>query len=142
MRMIITGLDDGRTCVAREIEIAHQGAELSAVRLLDLALDPPPVIPEGRGQYKDFGIPLGDLRWLRARFPANQRRPLHYTNTIDFHTIVAGWIELLLDDGAHRLSPGDSALVTGVDHGWLVGPEGCESSIIQIGTPGPMVTLS
>jgi enoyl-CoA hydratase/carnithine racemase len=97
----------------------------------------PRLLPAGVGEYRDLGVPVGTMRWLRTRFPANQVRPTHYTNTIDCHTVVDGWIELLLDDGAHRLMPGDSAIVKGVDHGWRIGPAGCSVSMILLGTPGP-----
>lgn len=137
MRLIVADLEGGKSCVVKEIEVLHEGEGLSALKLLDLALSPPPVVPSGRGEYRDFGVPIGDLRWLRARFPANQFRPVHYTNTIDFNTVIDGSIDLLLDDGSHRLDSGVCVVVKGVDHSWQVGPQGCEMSIIQIGTPGP-----
>jgi hypothetical protein len=138
MRMIVADIRDGRSCVIEEIDCtpSSDGA-MSVLPVLELALDPPPVRPSGVGEYRDLGLPVGSMRWLRTRFPANQRRPVHYTNTIDCHTVVDGWIELLLDDGPHRLMPGDSAIVKGVDHGWQIGPEGCCVSMILLGTPGP-----
>lgn len=136
MRMIITGIRDGKSCIAEEIDCTPDGEDLSVKTLLDLApADQQP--PIGRSEYRDLGVPPGMLRWHRVRFPANQLRPFHYTNTIDCHTIVSGSLDLLLDDGPHRLDPGDSAMVTGVDHGWRIGPEGCCVSIILLGTPTP-----
>lgn len=140
MRMIVADVRDGKSCVVDEIDCAPDGNGMSSIRVADLALNPPPVRPAGVAEYRDMGVPVGSMRWLRVRFPANQLRPTHYTNTIDCHTVVDGWIELVLDDGAHRLKPGDSAIVKGVDHGWKIGPDGCSVSMIVLGTLGPSDT--
>jgi len=41
----------------------------------------------------------------------------------------------VLDDGAHRLEPGDTVVVAGVDHAWRAGPDGCTMVNTMIGTP-------
>ncbi len=137
MRAIITGVKNGKSCVVQEIDLSSQGEGMSFINLADMAVASPPPRPAGNGAFADLGVPVGTGRWMRVGFPANEVHPNHNTDTIDCHTIVAGSIELLLDDGAHRLLPGDSAMVTGVDHGWRVGPEGCTTSLIVIGTPAP-----
>jgi quercetin dioxygenase-like cupin family protein len=70
-------------------------------------------------------------------FAPNVQMPLHHTDTLDFDIVLAGTVELVLGDGAHRLGPGDSVVVTAVDHSWSTGPEGCTLSIVTVGTPPP-----
>lgn len=48
---------------------------------------------------------------------------------------LEGSINLLLDDGPHRLGPGDSAVVNGVDHGRQTEESGCRMSVVVIATP-------
>jgi hypothetical protein len=127
---------DGKSCVVRAIECPPQeGEEIVITDCAELTLDRLPARPPGTGEWLDIGVPPGLARWSRIRFPPNQTRGNHHTDTIDCHTVVEGAIELLLDDGAHKLMPGDSAMVTGVDHGWRTGPEGCAVSILIFGTP-------
>jgi hypothetical protein len=135
MRMIVTGVRNGMSCVIEEIDCTPQGDDLSTLAVARLALANLPPRPPGRGEFVDIPVSPGEMIWYRVRFPADQLRRVHHTDTIDCHTVVRGWIELLLDDGAHRLNPGDSAMVTGVDHGWQTGPDGCIVSMLNIGTP-------
>jgi hypothetical protein len=137
MRMIVTGVKHGNSCVVEEIDCTPQGDDLSTINALSLDLGALPPRPPGKGAFVDIPVPPGSMSWYRVRFPADQLRRNHHTDTIDCHTIVSGWIELLLDDGAHRLDPGDSAMVTGVDHGWRSGPDGCVVSMLIFGTPKP-----
>ncbi|MFI5040850.1 MAG: hypothetical protein ACHQNA_03205, partial [Acidimicrobiales bacterium] len=43
--------------------------------------------------------------------------------------------DLVLDDGAHRLGPGDGVVIKGVDHRWETHEEGCRMSVVVIATP-------
>jgi hypothetical protein len=137
MRLIVADRRDGRSGLVEERALEHPGEDMSVLELLEVALDPPQARPAGVSEYRDLGVPVGSVRWLRARFGAGELRPPHFTNTIDCHTVVDGEIALLLDDGEHLLRAGDSAVVRGVDHGWRVGPAGCLVSILLLGTPGP-----
>lgn len=137
MRMIETGVKDGKSCVVREVPVVHEGDDVSVVQFRHLATGSLEPRPEGKGEFVDIPVAPGDALFYRVRFPANQLRRVHYTDTIDCHTVVSGSIELLLDDGPHLLEAGDSAIVTGVDHGWKVGPQGCIVSMIVFGTPRP-----
>jgi hypothetical protein len=137
MRMIVTGVRDGKSCVVEEIDCTPRGEGLHTLPIAELALDTLPPRPAGTGGFVDIPVQPGAMLWYRVRFPPDQLRDTHHTDTIDCHTVVSGSIELILDDGAHRLAPGDSAMVTGVDHGWRTGPEGCCVSMIIFGTPAP-----
>jgi hypothetical protein len=133
MKMIVADRKDGRSCAVEEIDCTPGGDELRTIRVTDLVVSPPAIRPAGVGEYRDMGIPPGTMRWLRVQFQPGQLRPMDYTNTVDCHTVVAGSIELLLDDGPHRLEPGDSVIIKAVDHGWRIGPDGCATSAILFG---------
>jgi mannose-6-phosphate isomerase-like protein (cupin superfamily) len=60
---------------------------------------------------------------------------MHHTDSVDFDAIIAGSMDLELDDGIHHLGPGDCVVMNGVDHGWSAGPEGCTALIVSIGSP-------
>jgi uncharacterized cupin superfamily protein len=62
---------------------------------------------------------------------------MHQTNTVDFDIVVAGSVELILDDGTHLLETGDCAVITGVDHAWRAGSSGCTVSAVAVGTRPP-----
>ena len=68
--------------------------------------------------------------------------PMHHTDTLDLQTVLSGSVELLLDDGAHRLEQGDLVVLTGVDHAWRAGPDGCRLSAVLVGTPSPDAAAS
>ena len=137
MRMIVTGVRDGKSCVVEDTDYTPKEPGLAIMPMLDLELNALPPRPAGRGDFLDTGVADGALRWFRVRFPPGEAWAPHHTDTIDLHTIISGSVELILDDGAHRLGPNDTAMVTGVDHGWKAGPEGCLTSIVILGTPAP-----
>ncbi|MEN2739552.1 hypothetical protein ABCS02_17310 [Microbacterium sp. X-17] len=138
MKLIIADVREGRSCVVHQVEWTHnpKASDVDATSVADIAVSEPTARAVGVSEYRDYGVPVGTARWNRVRFPANQVRPLHYTNTIDTHTIVEGSLWLVLDDGEHELLPGDSAIVNGVDHGWHIGPAGCVVSSVLFGLPG------
>ena len=79
----------------------------------------------------------GHAQWVISRWGPHQEAVAHHTDTVDCDTIVAGSMELHLDDGVHVLVPGDCVVMTGVDHAWKAGPEGCTMSVVTLGTPPP-----
>lgn len=136
MRLIVTGVKDGKACVISETDCTSPAAESGVMTpMIDLDAGNLPPRPHGRADFLDLGLSSGQMSWKRVHFPPNLEVAFHHTDTIDLHTILSGSVELLLDDGAHTLAFGDSAVVAGVDHGWRAGPEGCTSSLILLGTP-------
>jgi uncharacterized cupin superfamily protein len=59
---------------------------------------------------------------------------IHHTDSLDFDVVLEGSVDLVLEDGAHRLGPGDGAVIRGVDHGWETHQEGCRMSVVVIAT--------
>ena len=49
-----------------------------------------------------------------------ERPGVHRTDTLDWITIFAGEIELILDDQTLRLGPGDCVVQRGTSHAWSV----------------------
>ena len=99
---------------------------------------PPPTRPPGVGSLTTIVTPPpGGVHWLAVRFTPNQEAGNHHTDTVDFDTILEGSIELILDDGPHWLTAGDCVVVTGVDHSWRAGAQGCVFSVMGLGTPPP-----
>jgi mannose-6-phosphate isomerase-like protein (cupin superfamily) len=87
----------------------------------------------GNSEKFDMGIP--GLAWMVLRWEPDSEWSMHFTDTIDLNFVLKGTIELVLDDGGHRLEPGDSVVVAGVDHAWRVGDDGCTVIATVIGTP-------
>src|SRR5688572_15324059 len=91
--------------------------------------------PDGRGDLVDLGVAPGQCSWSLWRLVAGLQITVHHTDTVDFDVVVAGAVELVLDDGPHALETHDCVVVTGVDHAWRAGAKGCVLSGIAIGTP-------
>jgi hypothetical protein len=140
MRRFVTGVKDGKSCMVKVSEVGFGDDAIAGHAFIDFSLNPPPPRPAGNGAFLDTGLAAGEARWVTSRFAPGAVYPtMHHTDTIDCHTIISGGIDLILDDGAHRLDAGDCVIVTGVDHAWRAGDEGCVSSILLIGTPAPAV---
>jgi hypothetical protein len=128
MRCIVTGTDDeGRSSVRDEIEIAPDGRtalwEVPAIAALR---------PAGGRRSVDLGVPPGAGRWGVVHFPPDSSYPMHWSQTIDFDTVLEGDVDLLLDDGPVHLVRGDCAVVTG-RHGWQPGPIGTLMTVLLVG---------
>ena len=142
MRSLVAGVDDeGRSCIVEEhpIEAWDVHVERPSFRtdIYDLRESPPPQRPPAKAGYHETNIEPGHLEFLLLHMPAGVQHPHHHTDTLNFHTIVAGSVDLLLDDGPHRLDNGDSLVLPGVDHGWKAGPEGCAMWILNLGSIRP-----
>ena len=138
MRQIVTGVDDGgRSCVVAETVNPPAGETIGVHRVFATASTPAPARPAGRSRFADLHVDVGRTRWIMVQWPPGLSAEMHHTDTLDFDACLAGSIELVLDDGPHRLEAGDCAVVTGVDHGWRAGPEGCTLAVLLLGTPPP-----
>src|SRR5262245_13024432 len=140
MRILITGVDDqGRSCVVEETTPDSEpfGEGIKVTVAAETESCPPPPRPPGRGDLVPIVRGPGIARWSFVEFPPGTNASLHHTDSVDFDVILDGTVDLILDDGAHRLGPGDAVVVKGVDHGWATHDEGCRMSVVVIGTPPP-----
>lgn len=140
MRTLITGVDaQGRSCVVSEDELTLDQVAPGFAMGVPFATttSPPPARPAGAAPLIDQGIAPGIVRWMVVDLGAGSEAPMHHTDTVDLETVLSGSVDLLLDDGAHRLEQGDLVVLTGVDHAWRAGPDGCRLSAVMVGTPAP-----
>ena len=72
-------------------------------------------------------------KWILTEMGPALEAPMHETPTVDYAVIVAGQVELGLEDGAVVLYAGDTVLVNGVRHSWRAGPEGCVIATVLVG---------
>ena len=138
MRVLVTGVDDeGRSCVVEEASAPTRAFGATGIAVSTLAgtdASPPAPGPPGRSEHIDIIGQPGLARWSLVDFPPNATTPFHHTDSVDYDVVLDGRVELVLDDGAHPLGPGDGVVVNGVDHAWTTGDEGCRMSVVVIGT--------
>jgi len=142
MRSLIAGTDAaGRSCILTEVPIKDRDihAEGPSFRndIFTLRETPPPQRPAGKASYHETGIAPGHADFLVLQLPSGIEHPMHHTDTLNFHTVVAGSVDVLLDDGPHLLDTGDSLVLPGIDHGWRAGPSGCTMTILNLGSIRP-----
>ena len=135
MQYLVTGVDaTGRSCVLNQAS-AGGSVETMGQRLVYASeVDPPPPRPTGHAEDLELGVTPGLAKWMIVEWPPNMETLYHHTDTVDFDTVLEGRIALILDDGEHPLEVGDCVLVQGVDHSWRVGPEGCTTSVVLLGS--------
>ena len=126
----------------RDVVFAEIMPGLAVDALFKTIETPLPSRPDGRGDLIDLGIAPGQCSWSLWRQDAGAQVTVHHTDTVDFDLIVAGTVELVLDDGPHALDTGDCVVMTGVDHAWRAGPDGCRLSAVLVGTPSPDAAAS
>ncbi|WP_244892740.1 cupin domain-containing protein [Mycobacterium asiaticum] len=135
--LLVTGVDAaGRSCVAEEGAVTLNGFPGYEGILFSVLYDTPsPGISAGgrAADTLDLGVPPGAVNWKMIDYGPGVEFSMHHTDTVDFDLVLAGSVELILDDGAHPLAAGDTAVVTGVDHAWRTGPAGCRLSVVSVG---------
>jgi quercetin dioxygenase-like cupin family protein len=77
----------------------------------------------------------GVAQWSFIYFPPGVTTQTHHTDSLDFDVVLDGNVDVVLDDGPHRLGPGDAVVIRGVDHRWETHAEACRMSVVVIATP-------
>jgi quercetin dioxygenase-like cupin family protein len=139
MRSLTAGLDNtGHSCIVSELPIedydVHRDGPPARIDIFNLAQTPPSAPVSTHAAYYDTGLAPGQMSICVLQMPAGVEPPVHYTDTLNLHVIVAGSVEVLLDDGPHLLDMGDTLILPPVDHGWRAGPNGCTQIIMNLGT--------
>jgi quercetin dioxygenase-like cupin family protein len=141
MRIVITGIDDqGRSCVVEETEVhslSGPSDEFKVTVAGQTVSSPPPPRPPGRGEHRRVTRGPGLAVWAFVDFPPMSTTEMHHSDSVDFSIVLEGTVDLILDDGTHRLGPGDGVMMNGVDHAWATHEEGCRTSVVVIGTSPP-----
>jgi mannose-6-phosphate isomerase-like protein (cupin superfamily) len=139
MRFLITGVDDeGRSCVLEDrpptiVPFESGGIQVELATATESC--PPPPRPPGRGGLVPMPGEPGIVRWNFIAFPAHTKTAVHHTDSVDFNVVLEGSVDVILDDGPHRLNRGDAVVLNGVDHGWQTGESDCRMSVVIIATP-------
>ena len=137
VRCLVTGVDaSGRSCVLREREVAFAEIVdgLHVDPIFRTKATPPDPRPEGRGDLVDLGVQPGQCSFAVWRFEPDTEVGMHHTDSVDFDVVLKGSIDLILDDGTHSLAPGDSVVMTGIDHAWRAGSGGCVLIAANLGS--------
>jgi len=119
-----------------EIATAHQTSspDNGVQALLFTTTGMPPVLDFDRpmtGPLLDMQIQQGNTAWMHFELGPRQYE-FHRTDTIDYNIILAGEVELLLEETSVLLRAGDSVVIPGVLHGWR-SATGWSSSLVMIG---------
>jgi quercetin dioxygenase-like cupin family protein len=75
----------------------------------------------------------GATKWILTEMGPDLGAPMHATPTVDYAVVIAGQVELGLEDGGVTLHAGDAVLVNGVRHSWRAGPDGCVLATVLVG---------
>ena len=140
MRIFITGVDaDGKSCLVSndEAEINSVAPGFAIGLPYATTQSPPPPRPAGNAELIDQFLEPGHVRWMVVDYGPGVQTPVHHTDTVDLETVLSGYVDLILDDGVHRVEAGDMVVMAGVDHAWKAGPDGCRMTAVLIGTPPP-----
>ena len=144
MRRLVTGTNsDGLSCIVEESEVVPGPIE-GADRLLTAGLwatqaTPPPARPQQTGHFTDVRLTPGLVRWIVVdhephKGPSTASR-MHHSDTLDLIVVLEGTTRLVLQSDARDLAPGDCIVMTGVDHAFETGPDGCRMLSVAVGTP-------
>jgi hypothetical protein len=111
MPRVVTGhCEDGPLLLTEEVEFEPVGSTRPSIQLIFQHA----AGPTGRG-YGDLRVP-----WHRqlgsGSVVSNAGLGVHHTDAIDFDVVVAGSINLVLDDGVPKLQADDCLVITGADH--------------------------
>jgi len=142
-RLLIAGVDgSGRSGAVRDERVTLQGEPGFQSLVYSVLYSTPsePSIADGgrNANTLNLGVAAGTTNWLMIEYAPGAEFSMHHTDTVDFDIILSGSVGLVLDDGVHPLAAGDCVVVTGVDHAWRAGPDGCRLSVVAIGaTPPP-----
>jgi quercetin dioxygenase-like cupin family protein len=140
MHIFTTGVDThGKSCVVSTDELVRNaiGADFKLGIAYENTAGLLSARPHGDADLIDQQLAPGGIRWILVEYGPDATTPVHHTDTLDLETVISGSVELILDDGAHLLEKGDMVVMTGVDHSWKAGPNGCQLSAVLIGTPPP-----
>jgi mannose-6-phosphate isomerase-like protein (cupin superfamily) len=102
-------------------------------RILDL----PPITPEVEQQDPHARQhELGAEGAMKGRPPSHPL--MHRTKTVDYAIVLAGEIDMLLDDSEVHLKPGDVVVQQGTNHAWVNrGTETCRIAFVLVDADAP-----
>jgi quercetin dioxygenase-like cupin family protein len=122
--LYITGLtEEGlSTVVERRELLVEGGGHVEALRLADTAAR----LPEGSSDVVLLESPTapGGSLFNVFTWEPGQRTPMHRTITTDFDAVLHGSVDMALETETVTLEAGDCAVLPGIAHAWISGPQG------------------
>jgi quercetin dioxygenase-like cupin family protein len=77
--------------------------------------------------------PPGGVLVKTATYEAGFSYPMHRSETLDLVVVVAGQMELILEEDSTVLGPGDTVVQRGTNHAWrVVGDEPCTAVAVLL----------
>ena len=143
MRTIVTGLDgQGRsTVVAIEQGGDPSAGDVVAMTVWTTGTSSPPIPRSGPWPEPalDVGCPATGTIWRLVQMPPGYEFGRHRTETLDYDTVVAGTLQLVLETDSVDLVPGDCIVLPGVPHAWRAGSSGATLNVVMtgLGPAGP-----
>lgn len=139
VRRVVTGHNaQGRAVVAIDDRVAATevvGGEARFVKLWTTDRSPADNMDPGDGSRREVGLtsPGGTVLRIVDMAPGH-RSPMHRTHSLDYGIVLAGEIELELDDGAiTRVKAGEVVVQRGTIHAWInPGPGWCRMAFVLI----------
>jgi quercetin dioxygenase-like cupin family protein len=127
LRRVVTGHDNASVAkvLTDTIVPAQQGKSDAIVHAIWNTDETPAAIAVG-GTIEDRGArphvtppPKNGTRFTIIDYPPGNRGLMHRTETIDYIIIMAGEIEMIMDDSTVTLKAGDVMIQRGTNHGWF-----------------------
>ena len=108
----------------------------SILRIVDF----PPVTGEIKVDNAAFTAEMGIGAQQRRKGKYTDHPFMHRTKSIDYAIVLAGEIDMLLDDSKVHLKAGDIMVQQGTNHAWVnTGKETCRIAFVLIGAHEPDV---
>jgi hypothetical protein len=135
MQFLVTGSDsEGKSCIVSKLTFGPD-TDPGIHLVFDNQHRFWQAVPDRKGRSIDLGVGKESARSYVVRWMPGEHIALHHTDTLDFDTVIAGEIDLVLQDGIHRLEASDSVVLVGVDHAWTAGPNGCTMAFFIVELP-------
>jgi hypothetical protein len=143
MRRIVTGDPDNHSAsfildgeVPRKVFLPHSKNEVSFCWGTSSSLSLPHSEGDVTASIPSIFPKPGESTFLVIRFAPHSLSAVHATDTVDYCTVIAGEIWLVLVDGSEvRVGPGECVVQNGTLHAWHNRTEEpCTMSVTMIGT--------
>ena len=124
---------DGKSVAVIDREVVLDFAPGEAVAIDRIDFWPAAELAEGiagavtgaDSAFHRIAVDEGDLRWTFMCMAPGHVSKVHHTDTWDFNLVVTGDCICRLGAQDVHLFPGDTILMTGLEHQWRAGPGGC-----------------
>lgn len=136
-RCVVTGYQNGKSCITQDTEVSNLNKELPGVTLADIwATNSMPVdlkenlqientvfpkVPQNGSYFRYITIPPEEKLFKEMNVEVKTGEPhpfMHATDTIDYIIVAQGEIYLILDKEETLLKAGDVAIQRGTNHSW------------------------